>query len=493
MRTTPVSEEFRLRSQCKVSRRQRSLAVINTDSTEKGIRVNSRFTTQIATALIASLVLPGCGSSLTRGPQGEWTWVGGSNTENQIGVYGVKGTPSASNMPGGRQFAVGWLDKSGNFWLFGGMGPQNTGVVNFNDLWRYSAGEWTWMSGSAVGWQVGIYGTVGVAAPSNVPGARQQALGWTDSAGNLWLFGGYGVDSAGQGGFLNDLWMYSEGQWTWMGGSNIANQSGIYGTLGTPAPGNVPGGRSLSTTWTDASGDFWLFGGDGYDSAGNNEYLNDLWKYSGGQWTWVSGSDLVNQPGSYGTIGVPAPANVPGARLEATGWTDSAGNLWLFGGSNGPKGQFNLLNDLWEFSGGKWTWISGADSVNQSGVYGIEGVTDAANVPGARVSAVAWTDASGDIWLFGGNGYDSTGIYYFLNDLWKYSAGQWTWVNGADLVNQPGSYGTQGTAARSNVPGARYGGLSWIASSGKLCLFGGGGYDASVNTGFLDDLWCYQP
>ncbi len=31
----------------------------------------------------------------------------------------------------------------------------------------------------------------------------------------------------------------------------------------------------------------------------------------------------------------------------------------------------------------------------------------------------------------------------------------WTWISGSSSVNQPGVYGTQGTATPSNVPGAR--------------------------------------
>jgi hypothetical protein len=29
---------------------------------------------------------------------------------------------------------------------------------------------------------------------------------WIDSSGNLWLFGGYGYDSTGALGYLNDMW-----------------------------------------------------------------------------------------------------------------------------------------------------------------------------------------------------------------------------------------------------------------------------------------------
>ena len=450
---------------------------------------NCDLRTGTLTLVMILVSLSGCGTSSS----GDWTWVGGSNTVNQTAVYGVEGTPAASSTPGGRQFAVGWSDRSENFWFFGGLSAQNDGsFIYFNDLWKYSAGEWTWMSGSNLYDQLGSYGTMGVAAPGNVPGARIEANGWTDPAGNLWLFGGFGFDSTGPNRFLNDLWKYSAGEWTWMSGSNVGNQSGIYGTLGTAAPGNIPGARSLCVTWTDSSGDLWLFGGDGYDSVGNDEYLNDLWKYSGGQWTWVSGSNLVDQPGSYGTLGVPAPGNAPGARLEASGWTDSSGNLWLFGGSPGPKGQANFLNDLWKFSSGEWTWMGGSDSIDQSGSYGTKGIPDSANIPGARLSAATWIDSSGDVYLFGGNGYDSTGNWDLLNDLWKYSGGKWTWVSGSKFIDQFGSYGAQGVAASSNIPGARYSDLGWIDSSGNFCLFGGAGLNASQG-GWLDDLWCYRP
>jgi hypothetical protein len=54
------------------------------------------------------------------------------------------------------------------------------------------------------------------------------------------------------------------------------------------------------------------------------------------------------------------------------------------------------------------------------GVYGTQGVSAAANVPGARVLAVSWTDASGNLWLFGGDGYGANGTSGNLNDLWRY-------------------------------------------------------------------------
>jgi hypothetical protein len=80
------------------------------------------------------------------------------------------------------------------------------------------------------------------------------------------------------------------GEWAWVNRLNTVSKNGVYGTLGMPAGSNVPGGRQAPVTWIDAFGNLWLFGGNGFDSDGSFLPLNDLWKFSGGQWTWMSGS-----------------------------------------------------------------------------------------------------------------------------------------------------------------------------------------------------------
>jgi len=348
---------------------------------------------------------------------GNWTWVSGSNTRGQTGSYGTEGVAAAGNVPGARYSSVSWIDKNGNFWLFGGYGLDSAGNVDsLNDLWKYDGTNWTWVSGSNMVDQIGSYGTQGVAATGNVPGARNSSVSWIDSSGNLWLFGGFGLDSTGLTGCdLNDLWKYNGTNWTWMGGSIYGGEAGSYGTKGVAAAGNVPGARDGSVSWIDSSGNLWLFGGYGYDSAGYDCHLNDLWKFDGTNWTWVSGSNTGGQSGSYGTQGVAAAGNVPGARWASVSWTDSSGNLWLFGGwGHDSAGNYDLLNDLWKYNGTNWTWVSGSNTVDQAGSYGTKGVTAAGNVPGARDGSVSWTDSSGNLWLFGGEGIDSAG------NLWRY-------------------------------------------------------------------------
>jgi hypothetical protein len=400
----------------------------------------------------------------------EWTWMGGNQAVNgnAPGIYGSLGAPAAGNVPGGRSSPSTWIDSSGNLWLFGGEGwdangnPPSTAyasgtVCALNDLWQYtpSIGQWTWMGGSSTiasgdQPQPGVYGTLGVAAATNVPGGRNAAASWVDGKGDFWLFGGTNGISYTE--LFSDLWKFSpaSGEWTWMGGSNSVSTSqsglpGIYGTLGTPAPSNTPGGRFAASTWVDPSGNFWLFGGEGYDSAGNNGSLNDLWEFSpsSSEWAWMGGSNTITAlkngqygvPGVYGVLGTAASTNMPGGRSQASVWIDAKGNVWLFGGyGDDVAGNLNPLNDLWEFnpSTGEWTWVDGSnmetigsgDDLNgPSGVYGTLGVPAATNVPGGRQEASNWIDSNGNMWLFGGGGWDSVtdGQDGFLNDLWEYT------------------------------------------------------------------------
>jgi N-acetylneuraminic acid mutarotase len=435
---------------------------------------------------------------------GEWTWMSGSSMIvppgqseqdcesvdcGQPGVYGTLGTPASGNVPGGRSTAASWRDKSGNLWLFGGygFGAAGTGPVGeLNDMWMYNptANEWTWMGGNTSDGNnsaralPGLYGTLGTPAAGNLPGGRENASSATDASGNFWLFGGNGYDSTGACALLNDLWEFnpSTDEWTWMSGANTApldciGQPGVYGTQGTPAAGNVPGGREGAVSWIDESGNFWLFGGFMAPSEGYGAYLNDLWKFdpSSMEWTWMSGSSTydpdcppvnvngvmifdcqytLGQPGVYGELGTPTAGNVPSSRWTAASWIDDNGNFWLFGGQGVDAKYYpGYLNDFWELnifaSPVQWTWMGGSSTIpascagqevveddtdlgllscGQPGAYGSLGMPDASNIPGGRDTASFWTDQSGDLWLFGGTGFDRSGNFGALNDLWVFQS-----------------------------------------------------------------------
>ena len=420
----------------------------------------------------------------------EWTWKSGSKTANPPGLFGIKGTADPANAPPGLAYSATWVDHTGKFWLFGGVASVNGMTPYADDLWCYdpASGKWTWVTGSGPAQDSsGVYGSLGVEAATNSPGARGDAVSWTDNSGNLWLFGGFGYDGAGGNGNLNDLWRFNPttGRWTWMGGSNAINAAGVYGIQGTPDPGNHPSARSSGVAWTDASGVAWLFGG-----IGQGGQLNDLWRYDPvtGIWTWMSGSNTVGAVSVYGTQGVPDAANVPSARIYSLGSSDAEGNLWLFGGSD-----TDWLNDLWKFNTAthQWTWVSGKNGGGGTATYGMPGVDTPGSVPGARYSGALWTGNAGDLWLFGGFGLDSAGSSGFLNDLWRFdtASGHWIWMSGSNMSQVAGVYGTLGVPSAGNIPPVRDYAMGWRDGSGRFWVMGGQVWLPNSAGGYFNDLW----
>ena len=255
----------------------------------------------------------------------------------------------------------------------------------------------------------------------------------------------------------------------------ITNNLTIYIVCNTSTFNQVeyqPKARIGAVSWTDNSGNAYMFGGFNGIS-----YLNDLWKFNGTSW-----SPVTNTNGGLGT---------PSARYGAVSWTDNAGNAYVFGGDNG-----NLLNDLWKFNGTSWSPVtnvstplsgrSGAvawkDSSGNVYVFGgydnsylndlwrFNGtswspVTNAGTPPSGRQGAVAWTDNAGNAYVFGGR----SGPYSYFNNLWRFDGTSWSEVTNA------------GTA-----PNVRYGAVAWKDSSGNAYVFGGyGGI-------YYNDLWKFN-
>ena len=411
---------------------------------------------------------------------GEWVWIKGDNIVNQPGNYGVQGVPSPTNNPPSLYEPCEWTDLNGNFWLFGGSRSGST----YNDLWKYNplTNEWTWMKGPGIVDDPGNHGVQGISDPANNPPCRGfGVVSWVDDNGNFWLLGGctYTPFIA----LYSDLWKYniSTNEWTWMKGSNILNAAAVYGTQGMPAPSNVPGNRNeCAASWTDNAGDLWFFGGQ-VEPTGS---VNDMWRYNiaSNQWTWMKGSQFTNQPTVYGTLGIEAVGNTPGARSSYCDWKDNSGNLWMMGGIDFVHDS--IFNDLWRYNvnTNNWTWMGGNSSVSAPGNYGTKCFADSTNIPDARgENRAAWKDTHGNFWFFGG--WLEPGPK--KNDLWMYchSSHQWIWQGGDSTLNPTGHWGTIGISSPLNKPNGRSGSVGWTDNNNHLFLFGG------LHSSWYNDLW----
>lgn len=349
---------------------------------------------------------------------------------------------------------------------------------------RAQAGEWTWMSGANTIDGTATYSTQGIPSVNNHPSGLYEMCEWTDTSGMFWLYGG-----SSQSLYAANLWMYNPNtnEWTWVNGPGDIFSFPVYGTQGVADPANTPGSRVLGvTTFTGKDGNLWLFGG--YTGSSNN----DLWKYdiSTGEWTWIKGPNVIEDPGSYGTQGVPSATNVPPSRTEcAASWVDNAGNFWLFGGWISTQS----LNDLWKYDplSNEWTWMKGSSSPGAIGVYGTKGVPNATNTPGARNAYTKWNDGQDNLYLFGGDAFITSAIY---NDVWKYSiaANEWVWISGTNLANNTGNVSTQCIPDVNSYPsGRRESRACWVDPCKKFWFYGGSSLSSTQNS--HSDLWKFDP
>jgi Divergent InlB B-repeat domain/Galactose oxidase, central domain/Kelch motif len=248
-----------------------------------------------------------------------WTWVKGSDQNNDYGDCGTQGVEDEANSPGSRQGGYTWVDNDGTLWLFGGRVSFST---YYNDLWKFNptTENWTWVEGAIKNSPV-----VSDNFPDiDRPGPRSGGQSWVGQDGNLWLMGGKGYTfDVNQDMWLNDLWRYNleSGDWDCLKIGDL-NQTamiynGTYGTQGVTDQDNVPGGRSIDASWVTDDGSFWMFGGYGYGSeqtysSSNDNYHNDLWKLTSSYTVEFQVDE---------TVGASITGNITQSGIGNTGWT----------------------------------------------------------------------------------------------------------------------------------------------------------------------------
>ena len=322
---------------------------------------------------------------------------------------------------------------------------------------------------------------MGVPASTNEPPGLYSAAFWTDTAGNLWLYGGASTTNS-----QKSLWKFdpSTMDWTWMKGSDSGSSSPIYAVpAGFFDAQNEPGSLKWGmNTWTDKQNHLWLYGGC------HILVSNILWQYNPAinQWAWQGGHGMFPV---YGTKGIEDSANTPGARYEGNAaWIDDANNLWLFGGWD----QINrAYNDLWKYNitSGMWAWMSGGNVSNDSvGSYGPVGASSVNYFPSSRASNFHWQDSSKNFWLVGGENYY---LSYYYNDVWKFNLTslEWTLVKGSMQSNADNVSSGNCAANMNNQENGRYENRATWKLCDNLVLNYGGVQRNHPN----NDLWAFLP
>lgn len=375
---------------------------------------------------------------------------------------------------------------------------------------KTNAQDWTWVTGDSTYFNLGSFSNYYSSDQTPVPSSRNGSATWTDKQGNLWLYGGFGIDSEGEKGYLSDLWQYvvATNRWKLVGGNTVRNQLSSYGTKGVTAPSNWPSGRYDAFHWVDNHGDFWMFGGvESLEGQGLLGIIkDDMWKYDPliGQWTFMQGrtahvTDPPNLYQCYGIKGLELATNDPLPRQGTNNpaWTDLDGNLWLY--NETQLWRYNVTNNRWTWMNGGSMFISIFNKNERN--FGVKGVPSPINHPGDRNYPSVFIDNAGDFWMYGGHysGVDPNLLDWgFLNDLWKYSpaTNEWTWINGDSVPDQGATYSDFGVASTNFTPGSRGGATAWVDSTGQFWLFGGRFWKKfGMNTipYYRNDLWKYNP
>lgn len=252
----------------------------------------------------------------------------------------------------------------------------------------------------------------------------------------------------------------------------------VPGKLRQPHVNNTPGLRIAPVTWS-LDGRLYLYGGDHSKSLSQSladPLVLNMWSYDTltRNWAYLTDHyDELSDSAIYGIKGIPAPGNTPGFREGSVTWALN-GKLYLYGGFIGHRHSLNrnLSSDLWVFdiSTNLWVSLSGKPNRNKA-VYGTQSVPALPNTPGALSNAYSWVN-NGKLYLFGGNGFDSTGAGN-LDDIWEYdtATAMWTWLKGSRQAGASQHNGVKHVGGPQNTPGGKLP-HSWLVDNKLYAMTG---------------------
>jgi len=376
-----------------------------------------------------------------------WNFISGSKIPNFIDSYNR--SPAA-------RYQGGLVVGNKYIWIYGGVNhftfPQSLRDQYLSDLFKLTLDDVesaTWelqkimLNKDSIAGVTGSYGHCNYDGKNMYPPMMDTPNVWTLDD-DLYMLGGCSYEPfSTKYDYINyddTFWKFSPktGNWTRITGS------GWVCFTDTPYPPTPPMMRHGSFFWQSGK-DFYLFGGKHFDT-----HLNDVWKYSTTENKWTQICPNQDTSDSY-----------PRARAFASGWFDSEGYLWIYGGE-GDNGA--TLGDLWVMSPeGKWKYVNGDTKDNVPPYHSGTNQVCQGNTPGSREGAISWTDGQGRLLLLGGG--NGNLIY---SDLWIFDPATNGWAYLQDITTL----------------GHRKSASTWVDTNGKLWIFGG-----ESSLGGFADLW----
>ena len=252
-----------------------------------------------------------------------WSKLSGKGAFNQKADRGALKSAGKSFYPGSRSLMSCWTDKSGNFWLYGGLSytPQLEGRAEFySDLWMFdvSKEEWQWVSGKDKVNQATKFDSKN-SSKENSPSPRAASASWYDESDNrFYLYGGMGYDSSATiAGGLSDMWVYTveKDNWEQLSAEGKINSEPTIANILSLDKGNSPGFRISPVSWQGPDRTFFLASGQSSFTQDRVYIDKHVWVYSVkvGQWRLIPQNEIT---------------------ISGSGspFIDAKGNLYIFGG-----------------------------------------------------------------------------------------------------------------------------------------------------------------
>src|SRR6185437_14142445 len=199
-----------------------------------------------------------------------WTWIKGSKSPSQPGIFAPSNIYLSTNMPGGRLASQYWVVNN-RCYLFGGDGYGIAGWGTYarddylNDMWEYDtlSNDWKWIKGSENPLQASYNSSSGITSQFNTPFASSGEM-YCQMDSTFYVLGST---------FDLDLWKYEPFNNTWTFLKDGA--STVYGPKDSASPKNSPGTRNGSACWA-LNNKIYVFGGSVRDAPGIEGLENDL-------------------------------------------------------------------------------------------------------------------------------------------------------------------------------------------------------------------------